>query len=362
MVKKLHVMQMIDSLSIGGAERVSVNYANAISEHDDCLSFHCATREEGLLKTFISNDVNSFFMRKESLFDVKAYIRLIKYIKENEITIIHAHSSSFFTATIAKIFTGIKIVWHDHYGKSENVNARSSGMLKCSSIFFSHIISVNNILKDWAQRTLYVKTENIEYLPNYADLTFDDTNPDLPGQNGKRIVVLANLRPQKDHMNMLKAFIQVQKTFSDWHLLLVGRDWNDAYSDGLKEYIKEHKMEKSISILGGRNDTAQILKSCDIGALSSESEGLPLALLEYALASLAVVSTDVGECSSVLNGGKAGTLVAKEDERALANALIELISDAEARKINAQSFKKYVAENYSKSVIISHLLQVYRSL
>ena len=309
MADKLRVMQMIDSLSIGGAERVSVNYANAVSENEKCLSFHCATREEGLLKSFLSNKVETFFMEKKSILDIKAYARLIAYTKDNKISIIHAHSSSFFTAVIIKIFTNVKIVWHDHYGHSESLDQRPVKILKYASVFFSYTISVNQLLKEWAVKTLLLKPEKIEYIPNYADIVFNDSIPDIPGELGKRIVVLANLRPQKDHMNMLKAFFEVQKSIDDWHLLLVGRDWKDSYSNMLKEYIQLNKMNEKVSILGGRDDTAQILKYCDIGVLSSESEGLPLALLEYAQASLAVVATDVGECASVLNNGQAGKLV-----------------------------------------------------
>jgi len=362
MAEKLRIMQMIDSLSIGGAERVSVNYANAISKHKDCLSFHCATREEGLLKTFISDKVETFFMGKKSSLDIKAHSKLIKYIKQNKISIIHAHSSSFFTAVFVKMFTGVKIVWHDHYGHSESVDKRPVSILKYASIFFSYVISVNTILKEWAEKTLYIKAEKIEYIPNYADLTFNDSIPDIPGETGKRIVVLANLRPQKDHINMLKAFLKAQKTIDGWHLLFVGRDWEDSYSNSLKAYIRFNKMDEKVSVLGARSDTAQILKNCDVGVLSSESEGLPLALLEYALASLPVIATDVGECSSVLNNGKAGELINKKDEVALADALVKLMSDQEARINNANSFHKYIMENYSKDAIVTHLIEVYHSL
>jgi len=361
MSKELRVMQMIDSLSIGGAERVSVNYANAIAEQG-IKSFHCTTREEGMLKEFLHDEVGQFFMRKKSVFDVSSYKRLVKYIRANNISIIHAHSSSFFTAIIAKCFTGVKIIWHDHYGKSESIDKRPIRALKIGSFFFSYIISVNQILSTWAKKNLLVPASKVEYVANYADLTFNEVEPDIPGEKGKRIVLLANLRPQKDHLNMLKAFKEVlERGYTDWHLLLVGRDWEDEYSKGIKAFIAENDLSENVSVLGGRSDTSEILKYSDIGVLSSESEGLPVALLEYALASLAVISTDVGECAAVLNNGNVGSLVNAKNSVQLAQELELLMGNKDLRMRKGKEVYKYVHEHYSKESIIQHVIEKYKS-
>lgn len=363
MIKQLRVMQMIDSLSIGGAERVSVNYANALAEIDECESFHCATREEGMLKIFLSQNVKTFFMNKQGRFDIAAHIRLIKYVKANKINIIHAHSSSFFTALIVKLFTGIKIIWHDHYGKSEALEKRPILMLKLASTFFSYIIVVNNLLATWSKKYMLVPENKVEYIPNYADLNFDDTVPDIPGSFGNRVVVLANLRAQKDHLNILRAFKKiVENSTKEWTLLLVGRDFEDAYSNSLKAYIKANELENYIFILGGRNDTSQILKNSNLGVLCSESEGLPVTLLEYGLASLCPIATNVGECKAVLDDGKIGRLVASKDSNALAEAMEEMMLNRDKRLLEAKKFHSYVNEHYSKDKIVLRVIALYRSV
>lgn len=362
--KEIRVLQLIDSLSIGGAERVSVNYANAISEIKNYKSYHCTTREEGMLSSFLLTNVNRFFMDKKSVIDIGSYFRLIRYIKNHKITIVHAHSSSFFTAIIIKLFTGIKIVWHDHYGNSENIQGRSFFALKIGSFFFSHILSVNNILKEWAIKELYVNKSKIKYIPNYAELFFTNKNTVLPGKDKKRIVLLANLRPQKDHMNILKAFNIIIKNsdYSDWHLLIVGRDWKDKYSNDIKEYINKNKMVDNVSILGGRSDIAEILNQSDIGVISSLSEGLPVALLEYGLASLATISTDVGECANVLNKGEVGIIVDSNNHKQLSDAIKLLIKSEELRTKLGKKFNVYIQKNYSKDSIIKNMINIYSEL
>jgi len=362
MPAELRVMQMIDSLSMAGAERVSVNYANAIAElgHN---SFLCTTREEGPLKELVEDNVKIFFMQKKSLYDIKAYANLIKYVKENRISIIHAHSSSFFTAIIVKLFTGVKVVWHDHNGNRMYAKSRFNFSVKYFSYFFDYVVCVNKNLKIWAVDNLITFQSKIIYLPNYAELKFTKEAPMLPGLKGKRMVVLANLRNPKDHLNILNAFsILKEKGFDEWHLLLVGEDKVDKYSDTLKSYIKTNDLKNNVSILGARNDSAMILKACDIGIICSESEGLPMALLEYGLASLAVVSTDVGECSAVLDDGKAGKLVPVHNSVLLAESLEELISNSNIKESYARLYHKHIKLNYSKDMMINKIIEIYKSL
>ncbi|GAL61464.1 glycosyltransferase [Algibacter lectus] len=91
----MKVLQLIDSLEAGGAERVAVNYANGLVHMIDA-SYLCTTRAEGLLKGELNKDVGYLFLNKKKTIDVKAIKRLHQFIKNEDIDIIHAHGSSFF--------------------------------------------------------------------------------------------------------------------------------------------------------------------------------------------------------------------------------------------------------------------------
>ena len=97
----MRILQLIDSLEAGGAERMAVNYANALQKK---LGFSalCTTREEGQLKAMLSPEVGYLFLGKKKALDFKAILKLRSYVKKNKIEFIHAHSSSFFTAVLLK--------------------------------------------------------------------------------------------------------------------------------------------------------------------------------------------------------------------------------------------------------------------
>ena len=356
----MKVLQLIDSLEAGGAERVAVNYANGLLDHVDA-SYLCATRAEGLLKSSINNKVGYLFLNKKATIDVKAIWRLSRFIKKEGITVIHAHSSSYFLATLITILNPkLKLVWHDHYGKSEFLEQRPKRVLNYCSRFFDHIFSVNSKLVIWASTQL--KAKAVSYLPNYAVVGDTVLSTQLKGTAGKRIVCLANLRPQKDHLNLLQAFKLVITKHPDWTLHLVGKDFEDGYSKQVFEYINTEQLEQYVFFYGSCIDVSAILLACDIGVLSSQSEGLPLALLEYGLANLAVVSTNVGECNQVIKNEKTGLLVNAEDSFALGSAIMSSIEDLNLRHAQAKQLTQLINTDFSETKALQTIVNTYTLL
>lgn len=359
MKQKIKVIHVIDSFFAGGAERMSLNLANSVNGYEGIEAFLCATRIGGDLEDKINHDLKWIILNKQSIFDFRAYYRFIQYVKLNDINILHAHSSSFFISLIAKIFTDVKIVWHVHYGKL--AYEEPSKLMIFFSKFFDYTIVVNKELYDWGVKKLGIPSSKIEYMQNFADLQITSKVLDLPGEYGKRIVCVGNVRDEKDHLSLCKAMSYLKEDYSDWTLLLVGEEHNDDCSAKIHQLIQKENLT-NVYFLGVSKDVANILNLCDIGVISSKTEGLPLALLEYGLAGLSVVSTDVGECTNVIENGKSGVLIPKEDPRSLYEGLKRIIEDTALRQRNADKFTHVVEENYSKEIVISRLNEVYRKV
>ncbi|MEM6685444.1 MAG: glycosyltransferase [Bacteroidota bacterium] len=355
----MNILQVIDTLETGGAEKLAVTYANALVSEAEA-SFLCATRKEGVLKNQVSEEVGYVFLNRKKTLDFGAIRHLKAFIKENEITIVHAHATSFFIVFLTKlIYPKFKMVWHDHYGNSEFLADRKAFVIKIASYFMNGVISVNQRLKDWAQNNLAVS--KILYVSNFpvkSETVVATTN--LHGTAGKRIVCLANLRPQKDHFNLLQAFEKV--VCEGWTLHLVGKDFEDDYSRRIKLFIHDHKLEDRIFVYGSREDVSNILHQCDIGVLSSASEGLPIALLEYGLHTLAVVATDVGECKRVVSDETKGYLVPSKNDVLLAEKLAFLMKHPKERLAKAEQLHTHIQENFSQKAIIQQVLKFYSEL
>jgi len=355
---KINVLHIVDSLQTGGAETIAVNTCNALNKEKSVNAYLCATRIEGVLKDNIDELSMYVFLNKKKPIDINSLRKLFQFIKKKHITILHAHTTSFFIAVLAKLWLPkIKIVWHNHTGANINLSGWRKVFLQSCSLLFYSVINVNEDLDIWVGKTLL--TKNSFVLNNFATFTNKNRVTKLKGSANKKIVCVAGLRPEKDHLNLLEAFSQLHNEFTDVSLHLIGKDYNNEYSAVIKEYILENDLKGTIFLYDNCSDIHNVLSQASIGVLSSKSEGLPIALLEYGLAQLPVVVTNVGDCSKLVTHNKSGRVVEKGDSVDLAKSLLFLLTnDEESFKFGSQ-LKKNVKENYSLTSYIEEMINIY---
>ncbi len=355
----MKVLQIIDSLNPGGAERMAINYSNLLSKND-IESHICVTRKEGVLKGGIDLGVFYFFLDKKSIFDIKAILSLRNYIKQHRIDILHAHSTSYFLATLIKIsYPSVKLIWHDHYGNSEFLTDRKSTILKWCSKYFDGIISVNTKLKIWSLQYLHCK--KVIIVNNFVTVNSQNSiGIKIKGDpSAFKIICVANLRPQKDHENLLNAFEIIAAKYN-MSLHLIGSDPQTTYSKKLLQNINNNLFKDEIFYYGSQKNVLSFLEQCDLGVLSSISEGLPLALLEYGISGIAVVSTNVGHCEELINGN--GKLVPPRDPNMLASKILFYYENEQERILDAKKLNRNVLSNYSEESISNEVKRFYSEI
>jgi glycosyltransferase involved in cell wall biosynthesis len=356
--RKVSVMHLIDTLDAGGAECVAVSMTNALV--DSPYAPHlCTTRRDGPLADRLRPAVARLDLQRRRRLDLSAISRLVNYMRANDIRVLHAHSTSLFTAVLAAWhFPQARVIWHDHFGGL--IDRRAILPYRLLARRVSAVIAVNERLAAWSRQRLRLPSERVCYIPNFAAIEENAAGAsELPGCPGKRIVCVANIREQKDHVTLIRAMAQVVREEPQSHLLLVGSLVNSVCVDQLRAEIAKAGLTQHVSLLGVRQDVRGVLESCDIGVLSSLSEGLPVALLEYGAAALPAVSTCVGQCSEVLDGGNAGLLVPAGSPDALASALLTLLSSPPERSRLGNLLRDRVRNHYSPQAVMSRVMQLY---
>lgn len=335
---------------------MAVNYANGLSE---LIAFSglIATRKEGVLKEQLEKEVQYIFLNKKNNYDVRAFFKLRAFCIQNKVQFIHAHSSSFFWAVLVKLtLPKLKVIWHDHYGNRAN-ETENNFILKLLSSFFYLVISVNYELKNWSEKNLRVK--KVIYLPNFS--IYKDENQKsikLNGIEGKRIVFLANLKQPKNHITFLKAFNQSKIFEEGWTLHLIGKDFNDDYSNELKEFILNNNLNDSIYIYGSQENIPNILKQAKVGVLCSTYEGFPVTLIEYGIFGLLVLSTNVGFCKNLVENEE-GFLFNPNDVLEISEVLRLLKKENTNLELDsfAKKFNTKIVKNYSSDKILNEYLK-----
>jgi glycosyltransferase involved in cell wall biosynthesis len=351
----MRIIQIIDSLEAGGAERMVVNYANTLVNEID-FSGLVTTRKEGALLKQINPKVSYLFLNKKRQLDIAALFRLRSFVLKNKVTHIHAHSTSFFLAVLLKcICPSLKIIRHDHYGNNEFLATRPHFVLKQTASFFNGVIAVNQKLKNWSE--VQLKAKNVIYLPNFPTKVMGiDEHTILKGVEGKRIVSLANLREQKNHFLLLEVAQKLKYSHPDWTFHLVGKDFEDEYSKEIEKRIKKFELENNVFLYGSKQDVSTILSQSDIAVLTSKSEGLPVALLEYGLFKKAVVVTNVGEIPMIIQNQKNGFIVDSNEPDLFCQSLVDLIDNEKLRSDFGNALYDTIQTDYTSESVIKKYL------
>jgi glycosyltransferase involved in cell wall biosynthesis len=348
----MRILQLIDSLEVGGAERIAVNYANALSNRIE-FSGIVATRKEGALRNRIEEKVFFNYLKKRFAFDVISIFKLRSICKTNQVKWVHAHGTSYFTAFLLKlVYPRIQIIWHEHAGARSEKMSIHNIILWALSRFFCGIIVVNHDLEHWCKSKLGF--DQVIYLPNFTVLNQHESKETfLKGIAEKKIVCLANLRHPKNHKLLIEVAIKLSDSNPDWTFHFIGNDLQDSYSADLKRMIASNKLEEHVFLYGMRQDIDHILEQSAIGVIASTSEGLPVALLEYGLHKKAVVVTDVGEIPLIVDNGVNGFVVPSNSVELFHTALLQLINSSNLRSKFGHQLGEVIENNHSEYVVIS---------
>lgn len=350
----MRIIQIIDSLEAGGAERMAVNYANTLVNKVE-FSGLVATRKEGSLLHQINTNVSYLFLGKKRQLDLRALFRLRSFVHKNKVTHIHAHSTSFFLAFLLKIlYPSVKLVWHYHYGNNEILSKKRVIFFRIVMPFFTGVIAVNQKLKLWIVNNL--KSKNVIYLPNFPCESKSVMGKTVLQGDGKRIVSLANLREDKNHFLLIEVAEKLMKSHPNWTFHLIGKDFEDEYSRKITKRIKEYGLENNVLFYGSRQDIENILSQASIAIITSQSEGLPVALLEYGWCKKAVVVTNVGEIPMIIQNQKNGLIVDSNKPDLFYHSLMGLIENESLRSDLGKALYDTIQADYTAESVIEKYL------
>jgi glycosyltransferase involved in cell wall biosynthesis len=168
--------------------------------------------------------------------------------------------------------------------------------------------------------------------------------PDSVTQSRLECIAVGRIQAQKnfallvDAVRLLPAEIR-----GSIHISIAG-EGPPAEVSSLKLAIARADLDKTITLLGNRDDVPELLAKSHLFLMSSVFEGLPISLLEASVTGLPFIATDVGGCREIAERCGNGIIVPPGDARALANTIESLVLDrAKLRQLaqNAQSNSDY---------------------
>ncbi len=360
----MNVLQVVDTLRLGGAERTAVDMVNLLDPDEVDVSL-CATREGGPLAEDLRAGVAPVVLARRGRWDPSGMAAFARLVRRRRIDIVHSHGrgSAQFVALCRQVARlPVRHVFHDHFSAGCGDSAGRGVRIAVRAGGIDAYVGVHRLLCDWAVASLGLPRSRVHLIPNGVDLGRFPARLARPGARPLTLAMVAGLRPVKDHPTMLRALLGCSRR-ADVELVVIGAESDHAYAATCRAMIAELGLGAHVRLVGQVGDIPTALAAADIGVLSSRTESGPIALLEYMAAGLPFVVTDTGELAEAVRGSGAGFLVAPGDTDALAAALDAVIGlGEEGRRAMGARGRALVVERFDQRATVARVAELYRSL
>jgi glycosyltransferase involved in cell wall biosynthesis/peptidoglycan/xylan/chitin deacetylase (PgdA/CDA1 family) len=172
-------------------------------------------------------------------------------------------------------------------------------------------------------------------------------------------------------LNRGKGLEFIVRVWKDWvtqhpdcRLVLVGSGAMQFLSceTELRDYVREHGLEKSVLFMGNVTNVHEYLQAADFFVFPSESEALPLALLEALASGLPTAASDIGGVRDILTDGVSGRLLPVNDAAAWTQALTDLVGQPDRSAALAKAGRATVVDRFSMTRIATEHLDLFRAI
>lgn len=350
----MKILQVIDQLQVGGAERVAVDLSIILHQRGVDVDFLCLLDASELDDELIDIGINILYLKRNYKYNPVTLYKL-KCILINY-DIIHVHLRHvlryvFLANFIFPFNIKFKIVFHDHYGNIDN-NAHLSYHLKKCIQNTSAYIGVSHSLCDWALKNklnarVYLLTNIIRKNAKTKSI-----------KTMAKIISIGNFRHQKNYDFLLRLMEVLPKELS---IDIYGKINDEDYYNDIQQKIDKMNLRDRINIFSQSKNLLEILNNYTLAIHCSASETGPLVAIEYMSQGLPFIMYNTGAVAEALPLELKGLLMTTFDVLSWKSKILEFLSEHN----NLQWRKKLQAfyqTNYSEQHYFNQCMKIYQQI
>jgi len=369
---KIKVLQIVGE-PIGGIRK----HIHSIIKGVDKNNFEIYYSYSNLYKdlTFTS-DINSMNILDNKQLKLKVYkkphvsdifniYKLVKFIKENSIEIVHGHGAKGgMYARVVKLFTNVKTIYTPHGGVLHNSFGRLSGfvytLVEKSLIPLTDIVLVeSNYSKNKYIEKISDLQEKLILNYNGVSIPSEKIENSIPNillnkpEDQVALAIFARLHDMKGQDIAIKAL----QYLSDNYILNLFGD--GERKESLKGLVKSLNLEQRVYFHGDTSYPEEMMKYIDIILIPSSFESFSYVAAEGLMMKKLVIANKVGGLKEVL-AENSGILIDEIDEHKLFNCIKRLTKEMQA-DIILNGHKRYL-QYFQESKMVSSLENIYKKL
>jgi L-malate glycosyltransferase len=365
--KTLKICLIIDSLGPNsGNEILLARLANALDP--EVIEVHvCCFEDSERVRTLRPEIRTAIFplTNINSLNGLRQIWRFRRYLKRNRIDAIHSFvNNSAIFGVLASLAGGCRTVITSRLNCGYWYTIKWVWLFRVLNLFSTHIFTNSAAARDVTASIEKAPPNKISvFYPGVELARFAvsshaaESAPSLGIPEEAAVVgIVANLRPVKDLPLFLRSAALVARAIPESAFLLVGQG---PLKSDLQKLAVELGIANRVYFSSREVPVPEYLAKMCVACLSSESESLPNAILEYMAAGLPVVATDVGGVGELVHDGVTGYLVRERTAEAFAEPIIRLLRDRELRTSLGRSGLQRAQTEFDAAAAVERLQQFY---
>jgi len=360
----MHILHVIESLEFGGAEKVVIHLANRLSENHKVTVCLVKSRGELMEELNPSIEVIPLDLGEGIHFSLPAKLRHI--IIEKSVDIVNVHNWGIFVesciAITAKMSAKLVFTVHGPYTdvvpglkstikrKLRHYLERRSANRRC----VGKIITVSDSIQEYITNDIGIGLDRLLTIHNGIDASrLGFSKPD----GNLKLITVGRLAAIKNQALLIDALSQALKVNRQITLTIVG---DGPERENLERQVVDMSLASQVKFLGFRNDARELVAQHDVFVLSSNYEGISIALLEAMSQALPSIATDVGGIAETIRDQVTGLLVPGGDVDQYALAILRLANNNRLGKEMGLNARQYFEEKFHENIVIGKYQQVYQ--
>ena len=298
-----------------------------------------------------------FPIARSGQYDPATVTRLRRALKRGEIDIIHAHNGRTALMGVLAVRSARRghCILTQHFlrpfhSQQSGPKARLSNAIHAFvARNLTHTIAISQAVKNAAIARGEVEAEKISVVLNGLQAPQSNANSSraekrAAWQNDATaplIACVARLQKEKDLDILISAMTQVRAQFPHARCIIAGEGNERAM---LQSLIENEGLSATVELAGFVDSAADLMSAADVFVLPSAAEPFGLVLLEAMAMGAPIVAVNEGGPPEIVADKETGLLVPPRDSSAMAQALLEIISDKQrAQKMGAAGRARYEA-------------------
>lgn len=366
-MRKTNVLHLINELEPAGAETLLLNTVRHFDKEKFSLTIAYFLGPGTLAPEMRHAGAEVVDFSRGGKVDPLFLARLINFVWENDIDIIHTHliQASLIGRFVANLLGVRPLLSTRHFGYDHKETGIMRRLERLSAPMDSLILAVSEPVRDYVVFKEGCRSERVEVLHNAIDTRLFKMrrSSDAATGNPKTPVIgaVGRLHPQKGYDTLLEGALRVLREMPSSRFKIVGEG---ELLKPLQRRAEQLGISEAVGFMGQRPpaEIPDILAGFDVFVQTSNWEAFGIAIVEAMACGLPVVATNVEGVVDIIDDGVDGLLIPPKDPRALADRILRLLCDPELRRRIGAAARRKVEANFDIREMTARMARIYQEL